>query len=91
VKTPTLIASQNRHRNGPYMEIEQMWNRSKDRNRQVGFSFPDLPPDEILIQQFVKIAQVDRNELERAQWFWKKRPSRLVFAEDICSESWETA
>jgi hypothetical protein len=60
-----------------------MWNRSKNRNRQVGFSFPDLPPDEILIQQFVKIAQVDRNELERAQWFWKKRPSRLVFAEDI--------
>jgi hypothetical protein len=53
-----------------------MWNRSKDRNRQSGFSFPDLPPNAILIQQFGKIAQVDRNELERAQWFWKKRPCR---------------
>ena len=60
-----------------------MWNRSKDRTRHVGFPFPDLPPDEILTQRFGKIARVDRNELERAQWFWKKRPSRLVFAEDI--------
>jgi hypothetical protein len=40
-----------------------------------------MPPDEILIQQFGKIARVDRHALERAQWFWKKRPSRLVLAE----------
>jgi hypothetical protein len=51
-----------------------MWNRSKDRARQSGFSFPDLPPDKILLQHFGKIARVDRNELERAEWFWKKRP-----------------
>jgi uncharacterized membrane protein len=40
-----------------------------------------MPPDEIHIQQFGKIARVDRHELERAQWFWKKRPSRLVLAD----------
>jgi hypothetical protein len=53
-----------------------MWRRSGDNEELLQVFFEDLPP-EALLRHMNKKVLLDPDELERATWFWKRRPNRL--------------
>jgi hypothetical protein len=59
-----------------------MWKPLRERERELDRLDPDLPPEGLLLQNTRKNASVNGDEFRRAQWFWERRPSKLVLSPD---------
>jgi hypothetical protein len=59
-----------------------MWRRLRERERELDGLDPDVPPEALLLQNTRKNACVNCDEFRRAQWFWERRPSKLVLSPD---------
>jgi hypothetical protein len=59
-----------------------MWNPLRVNERQLHKLYPDLPPQDLLLQHMGKNVSVNRDEFQRAQWFWGRRPNKLVLSVD---------
>ena len=57
-----------------------MWNPKSERERKPYALYPDLPPETLLVQSGGKHVTVDRDEYLRAQWFWERRPAKLILS-----------
>jgi hypothetical protein len=57
-----------------------MWNPKSEREQKPYTLYPDLPPEALLVQSGGKHVTVDRDEYLRAQWFWERRPAKLVLS-----------
>jgi hypothetical protein len=58
-----------------------MWNPLRVNERLLLKSYPDLPPQDLLLQHMGKNVSVNRDEFQRAQWFWC-RPNKLILSLD---------
>jgi hypothetical protein len=58
-----------------------MWNPLRVNERQLHELYPDLPPQDLL-QHMGKNVSVNRDEFQRAQWFWGRRPNKLILSVD---------
>ena len=54
--------------------------RLRKHEKQVRALYLDLPPEALVVERVGVNAVVDCGEIERARWFWKKRPNRLVLS-----------
>lgn len=59
-----------------------MWNSFRERERGTGTLYPDVPPEALLIQHLGKNISVDDDELQRARWFWGRRPNKFILSTD---------
>ena len=59
-----------------------MWNPLRERERQLHTLYPDIPPEALLIQYLGKNILFDGSELQRAQWFWARRPKKFILSAD---------
>jgi hypothetical protein len=59
-----------------------MWNPLRINERQLHKLYPDLSPQDLLLQYMGKNASVNRDEFQRAQWFWARRPNKLILSMD---------
>jgi hypothetical protein len=59
-----------------------MWNPLKVNERLLHKSYADLPPQDLLLQHMGKNVYVNRDEFQRAQWFWGRRPNKLILSLD---------
>ena len=59
----------------PSKRICDFW---QDFNATNHWSFPELPPRDILRSLDSHISDVDHDEFVRAQWMWKRRPGPLL-------------
>ena len=59
-----------------------MWKPLREREKELDKSYPDIPPKALLLQHMRKNASVNCDEFRRAQWFWERRPSKLVLSPD---------
>jgi hypothetical protein len=59
-----------------------MWNPLRINERQLHKLYPDLSPQDLLLQYMGKNASVNRDEFQRAQWFWGRRPNKLILSAD---------
>jgi hypothetical protein len=50
----------------------------RDFNTENHWSFPELPPSDILRSLDSDISDVDHDEFVRAHWMWKRRPGPLL-------------
>jgi hypothetical protein len=57
-----------------------MWNPLRESERHFRRLYPDLPPNALLVQQVGQNARVDFDEFRRAQWFWERRPGKLILS-----------
>jgi hypothetical protein len=57
-----------------------MWNPKSEGERKPCTLYPDLPPEALLVQSGGKNVTVDRDEYLRAQWFWERRPAKLILS-----------
>jgi hypothetical protein len=55
-----------------------MWNLRKEGGQQFKTMYPDIPPGVLLARKKCNDISVDLDELQRADWFWKRRPKKLV-------------
>jgi hypothetical protein len=54
--------------------------RSREHEKQIRALYLDLPPEALVVERVGVNAVVDCGEIERAKWFWRKRPNRLVLS-----------
>jgi hypothetical protein len=54
-----------------------MWRRSWENEARLQRLFEDLPPGALVSREINKEVILDYDELERAKWFWDRRPSGL--------------
>jgi hypothetical protein len=59
-----------------------MWNPLRVNERQLHKLYTDLPPQDLLLQHMGKNVSVNRDEFQRAQWFWGRRPNKLILSVD---------
>jgi hypothetical protein len=59
-----------------------MWNPLRVYERQLHKLYPDLPPQDLLLQHMGKNVSVNRDEFQRAKWFWGRRPNKLILSVD---------
>jgi hypothetical protein len=59
-----------------------MWNPLREHERRLHKLYPDLPPKALLVQHLGKNVTGNCDEFQRAQWFWKRRPNKLVLSPD---------
>ncbi len=59
-----------------------MWNPLRERERRLHTLYPNMPPRALLVQHLGKKISVDGAELQRAQWFWGRRPRKLILSID---------
>ena len=57
-----------------------MWYPMSEGERKPYTLYPDLPPEALLVQSGGKHVFVDRDEYLRAQWFWERRPAKLILS-----------
>jgi hypothetical protein len=58
-----------------------MWNaRREGEQEQINIMYPDIPPCALLEGRKCGSISVDSNELRRADWFWYRRPRKLVLS-----------
>ena len=60
-----------------------MWNPLRERERQLRTLYPDLAPEALLIRYLGKNISADVGELQRAEWFWGRRPKKLILSTDM--------
>jgi hypothetical protein len=51
----------------------------KDDNNHALDFYSDLSPEHLVLRHAGKTAQVDRAELQRARWFWERRPTASIY------------
>ena len=54
-----------------------MWRQSSDNDAQFPTLFEDLPPETLVSLKMNKKVAINHDELQRAKWFWKRRPGRI--------------
>jgi hypothetical protein len=54
-----------------------MWKRSWENLGQTERLFEDLPPGALVSREMNESVVLDFDELQRAKWFWERRPGRL--------------
>jgi hypothetical protein len=54
-----------------------MWRRSWGNQGQIERLFEDLPPGALVSREMNETVILDRDELQRAKWFWERRPGGL--------------
>jgi hypothetical protein len=54
-----------------------MWRRSWGNEGQVERLFEDLPPGALVSREMNETVILDCDELQRAKWFWERRPGGL--------------
>jgi hypothetical protein len=54
-----------------------MWRRSLGNGGQIEKLFEDLPPSALVSQEMNQEVVLDFDELQRAKWFWERRPNGL--------------
>jgi hypothetical protein len=59
-----------------------MWNPLRERGRQLHTLYPDMAPEALLIRYLGKDISADAGELRRAEWFWGRRPKKLILSKD---------
>jgi hypothetical protein len=59
-----------------------MWNPLREHERHLHKLYPDLPPKALLLQHLGKNGAGNCDEFQRAQWFWERRPNKLVLSPD---------
>jgi hypothetical protein len=57
-----------------------MWNPLRESGGRLGKSYPDLPPKALLTQYLRTNAHVDVDEFRRAEWFWNRKPRKLLLS-----------
>jgi hypothetical protein len=62
-----------------------MWNPFREGEACLRTLYPDMPPETLLVQHLGINNSVKGDELERAEWFWQRRPKKLVLARDRAS------
>ena len=60
-----------------------MWNPLRERERQLHALYPDMAPEALLIRFLGQNTSADAGELQRAQWFWARRPKKLILSRDL--------
>jgi hypothetical protein len=65
-----------------YRRYSVMWNRLPESERQLHECYPDMPPEALMVQHLRNNVCVDLDELQRAQWFWGRRPKKLILCLD---------
>ena len=53
---------------------------SRKHEKQVRALYLDLSPEALVVERVGVNAVVDCGEFERARWFWKRQPSKLVLS-----------
>jgi hypothetical protein len=54
-----------------------MWRRSWGKGGQIERLFEDLPPGALVSREMNETVVLDFDELQRAKWFWERRPGGL--------------
>jgi len=54
-----------------------MWRRSWGNGGQIERLFEDLPPGALVSREMNETVVLDFDELQRAKWFWERRPGGL--------------
>jgi hypothetical protein len=62
-----------------------MWNPLREDERQLHTLYPDIAPEALLSRFLGKNISADAGELERAQWFWVRRPKKLILSKDMAT------
>jgi hypothetical protein len=57
-----------------------MWNLQREGGQQINTMYPDIPPGVLLARKTCNDVCVDMDELQRADWFWNRRPRKLVLS-----------
>jgi uncharacterized membrane protein YhdT len=59
-----------------------MWNPFRESEGCLRTLYPDMPPETLLIQHLGINNAVKGGELQRAEWFWHRRPRKLILSRD---------
>jgi hypothetical protein len=59
-----------------------MWNPFREGEGCLRTLYPDMPPETLLIQHLGINNSVKGGELQRADWFWHRRPKKLILSRD---------
>lgn len=57
-----------------------MWNPFREGDGCLRTLYPDLPPETLLIQHLGINNSVKGGEWQRAEWFWRRRPKKLILS-----------
>ena len=60
-----------------------MWNPLREPERQLQTLYPDMAPEALLSRFLGENISADAGELQRAQWFWGRRPKKLILSTDM--------
>ena len=60
-----------------------MWNPLREHERQLHTLYPDMASEALLIRYLGKNISADAGELRRAEWFWGRRPKKLILSTDM--------
>jgi hypothetical protein len=60
-----------------------MWNPLRECDRQLHTLYPDMAPEALLIRFLGNNIAADADELRRAEWFWGRRPQKLILSKDM--------
>ena len=59
-----------------------MWNPFREGEDCLRTLYPDMPPETLLIHHLGINNSVKGGELQRADWFWHRRPKKLILSRD---------
>jgi hypothetical protein len=59
-----------------------MWNPFREGEGSFRTLYPDMPPETLLIQHLGINNSAKGGELQRAEWFWQRRPKKLILSRD---------
>jgi uncharacterized membrane protein YhdT len=59
-----------------------MWNPFREGESCLRTLYPDMPPETLLTQHLGINSSVKGGELQRAEWFWHRRPKKLILSRD---------
>jgi hypothetical protein len=62
-----------------------MWNPFREGEHCLRTLYPDMPPETLLLQHLGINNSVKGGELQRAEWFWHRRPKKLILSRDRAS------
>ena len=57
-----------------------MWKQPSENKKELRELYLKIPPEALLIRKVGPNIAVDAEELARAQWFWKRRPKKLILS-----------
>ena len=57
-----------------------MWNPFGEGDGCLRTLYPDMPPETLLIQHLGINNPAKGGELQRAEWFWRRRPKKIILS-----------